>query len=211
MHTWIDERKVSMMKHFNYFLNLLQEISKRNNISYGTITLFKINEIEQLLLGKKIDLVKIEKRKKQLFFICKQNNTVWFDGKEALELIKTIPSRVNSKDIIKGIVASKGSGKSKIVGEVRIVHNPSKDIFNSGEILVTTMTRPEFVPIMKKAKAIITDEGGLTSHAAIVSRELNTPAIIGTHIATQLLKNGFLVEVDISSGTVKILEENKKK
>ncbi len=118
---------------------------------------------------------------------------------------------MNSKDIIKGIVASKGSGKSKIVGEVRIVHNPSKDIFNSGEILVTTMTRPEFVPIMKKAKAIITDEGGLTSHAAIVSRELNTPAIIGTHIATQLLKNGFLVEVDISSGTVKILEENKKK
>ena len=77
-------------------------------------------------------------------------------------------------------------------------------------VLVTTMTNPAYVPIMEKSIAIITDEGGLLCHAAIVSRELNKPCIIGTKIATQVFKDGDLVEVDAESGVVKILERNKK-
>ena len=68
---------------------------------------------------------------------------------------------------------------------------------------MTPMTRPEFLPLMKKAKAIITDEGGITCHAAIVSRELGIPCIIGTKIATKVLKDNDLVEVDAEKGIVR--------
>ncbi|MDP3794019.1 MAG: PEP-utilizing enzyme, partial [Candidatus Uhrbacteria bacterium] len=78
--------------------------------------------------------------------------------------------------------------------------------FQDNAILVTTMTTPEFVPIMKKAKAIITDEGGVLCHAAIIARELKKPCIIGTKIATQVLKDGDKVEVDANQGIVRILK-----
>ncbi|MBI2476111.1 MAG: phosphoenolpyruvate synthase, partial [Candidatus Taylorbacteria bacterium] len=76
-----------------------------------------------------------------------------------------------------------------------------------GDILVTSMTTPNMVPTMKRAAAFITDEGGITSHAAIVSREMKKPCIIGTKIATKVLKDGDLVEVDANSGVVKILRK----
>ncbi len=72
-----------------------------------------------------------------------------------------------------------------------------------GDVLVANMTRPEYVILMKKAKAIVTDEGGLTSHAAVISRELGIPCIIGTQIATKVLKDGDLVEVDADKGIVR--------
>ena len=75
-----------------------------------------------------------------------------------------------------------------------------------GDILVSPMTRPDFVPAMKKAVAFITDEGGITCHAAIVAREMKKPCIIGTKIATQLLKDGMEVEVDANKGIVKIIK-----
>jgi|GEM_PF-854041 len=77
--------------------------------------------------------------------------------------------------------------------------------FKQGEIMLTTMTRPDFVPIMSKAAAVITDEGGLTCHAAIISRELKIPCIVGAKRATQIFNNGDLVEVDANQGTIKII------
>jgi len=105
---------------------------------------------------------------------------------------------------IKGNVANKGYAR----GKVKVVLS-KKDFekFEEGEILVTSMTRPEFVPLMKKAAAVITDEGGLTCHAAIVSRELDKPCIIGTKFASNVLKDGDLVEVDANEGIVKIISK----
>lgn len=102
-----------------------------------------------------------------------------------------------------GVTASKGSAK----GKVRIIlsFGDMKD-FQDGEILVTEMTNPDYVPIMKKAAAIVTNEGGLMSHAAIVSRELKIPCVIGTKFGTDVLKDGQEVEVDADNGVVKILE-----
>ena len=74
---------------------------------------------------------------------------------------------------------------------------------NTGDILVSKMTRPEFLPVMKKAAAIVTDEGGITCHAAIVAREMKKPCIIGTQIATHVLKDGDWVEVDATKGIVR--------
>lgn len=104
---------------------------------------------------------------------------------------------------IKGQSAFKG----KIKGKVRIVTNVNSNHgFINGEILVAGMTRPEYVPLMKMAAGIITDEGGITCHAAIISRELKIPCVIGTKIATKLLKDGDMVEVDADNGIVRILK-----
>ena len=81
---------------------------------------------------------------------------------------------------------------------------------NSNSILVARMTFPEYFPAMNKARAFITDEGGITCHAAIVAREMNKPCIIGTKIATKVLKDGDLVEVDADKGVVRILRRAKR-
>jgi len=105
---------------------------------------------------------------------------------------------------IKGQIAFKG----KVKGKVKIVSSV-KDLpkVEEGDILVAAMTMPKYLPAMKKASAFITDEGGITCHAAIVSREMQKPCIIGTKIATQVLKDGDLVEVDAEKGIVKILRK----
>ena len=72
------------------------------------------------------------------------------------------------------------------------------------------MTTPDFVPLIRKASAIITNEGGITCHAAIVACELKKPCIVGTKIATKILRDGDLVEVDANNGVVRILERAKK-
>ena len=104
---------------------------------------------------------------------------------------------------IKGQIAMKG----KVKGVVRVLKNKSqiKDMID-GEILVTAMTTPDYLPAMNKAVAFITDEGGITCHAAIVAREMGKPCIIGTKIATLALTDGDMVEVDAERGIVKIIE-----
>ena len=72
-----------------------------------------------------------------------------------------------------------------------------------GDVLVSSMTRPELVPAMKKALAVVTDEGGMTCHAAIVSRELGIPCVVGTKIATKAFKDGDFVEVNANHGVVR--------
>ena len=78
-------------------------------------------------------------------------------------------------------------------------------LVENGDILVTRLTTPDFVVAMKKAAAIVTDLGGITSHAAVTSRELKIPCIVGTKNATRILKRGEMVEVDADQGIVKIL------
>jgi pyruvate,water dikinase len=74
-----------------------------------------------------------------------------------------------------------------------------------GSILIISMTKPSIVPYLKHVKAIVTNDGGALSHASILSREMSIPCIVGTQFATQVLKDGDLVEVDASKGTIKKL------
>jgi len=116
--------------------------------------------------------------------------------------VKDVLIDSNAKTI-QGVSAMTG----KVIGTVKIVL--SRNDFhklNDGDILVTSMTRPEFTQVLSKVSAIITNEGGITCHAAIIARELKKPCIIGTKIATKVLKDGDRVEVDANSGTVRILE-----
>ncbi len=101
--------------------------------------------------------------------------------------------------ILTGVASSPGIGS----GHVKILRSPNEiGKVHTGDILVAEMTSPDYVPAMKKASAIITDQGGLTSHAAIVSRELGVPCVVGTREATKKLKEDMVVTVDGAKGLV---------
>ena len=110
----------------------------------------------------------------------------------------------------KAKILAKGQsiGQQAVVGRAIVIHSPA-DInqVKDGDVVVTQMTDPDWVPIMKKASAIITDSGGRTCHAAIVSRELGISAIVGTHNGTKTIKNGSMITVDCSSGMQGIVYE----
>ncbi|HEY5121786.1 MAG TPA: phosphoenolpyruvate synthase, partial [Acidimicrobiales bacterium] len=103
------------------------------------------------------------------------------------------------RPLIQGLAASSG----RAVGAVRIMDSPDQgDEFLAGEILVARMTSPDWVPIMRRAGALVTDGGGITCHAAIVSRELGVPCVVGARTATTVLRTGEVVTVDGSEGAV---------
>lgn len=116
-----------------------------------------------------------------------------------------------SAPIVIGSPASPGIG----VGPVKVIHSPREiDKINKGDVLVAPQTNPDYVPAMKKAAAIVTEKGGRTSHAAIVSRELGIPAVVGAENATKILKNEMVVSVNGESGEVfkgSILASSKSK
>ena len=117
---------------------------------------------------------------------------------------------IHGEIILKGLAASQGIGS----GKIKIVRNlDDLQKISAGDVLVTKMTNPDMVVAMQKSSAIVTDEGGLTAHAAIVSREMGIPCIVGTHEATRKLKDGEIITVDGFSGNVykgKVAETTKK-
>lgn len=104
--------------------------------------------------------------------------------------------------VIHGTVASVGYAK----GRVKIVNKLSEiGKVEEGDVLVSVATHPGLLPAMRKAVAFVTDAGGITSHAAIVAREMKKPCIIGAKIATKILKDGDMVELDTKRGNIKII------
>ena len=100
-----------------------------------------------------------------------------------------------------GVIASAG----KYTGPVKVMQGAGELAkVKKGDVLVASMTTPEYVPAMRKAGAIITDEGGVMCHAAIVSRELGIPCVVGTKNATKILKDGDIVEVNANHNSVRI-------
>lgn len=132
---------------------------------------------------------------KKKFYIVQSRPVTTIKEKEE-EIQEKGPKR---KIILKGQAGSPGFGS----GPVRKIFSPKEiNKVEKGEVLVAPMTSPDFVPAMKKVVAIITDKGGQTSHAAIVSRELGIPCVVGTETATKDLKNGQMVTVNGSQGEV---------
>ncbi len=124
-------------------------------------------------------------------------------GTKNLEGQKVEETKVQEqlKIVVRGISAGRrGYG----VGKAVVVLNPddAHKMMKKGDILVTGMTDPDFVPFMKMASAIVTDKGGITSHAAIVSRELNIPCVVGTETGTQVMKTGVEYTVDSRNGII---------
>ena len=192
----------------NYWVYVfLREIAKRTNYSFKELTFTNIKEVEEILEGKKISRKILQSRFPFCVEILGRKIDEIVGGKIGKELYAIVNGydKVRKKVTeIKGISASLG----KAEGIVRVVPDVSKvKVFNEGDILVASMTRPEYTPLMKKAGAIVTNEGGITCHAAIVSRELGIPCIISTKIATQALKDGMKVEVNADKGIVKVFKK----
>jgi phosphohistidine swiveling domain-containing protein len=162
--------------------------------------------LRKLMEGDKDSLKLLKDR--TVFYVSEYQDgkIIAHDGEDAkkrlLELGISLFADHSAVTEIKGSVANRG----KVTGQVRVLRISQVTDLKDGSVIVTGMTTPDFVPLMKKAIAIVTDEGGITSHAAIVSRELNIPCIIGTKIATKVLKDGMMVEVDAEKGIVKILK-----
>jgi phosphohistidine swiveling domain-containing protein len=154
--------------------------------------------------GTRLSKEELKSREKDYCIAIIDNKEIIITGEEANELIAIYSSSSESQEV-KGRCACQG----KVTGTVKVIlnHNQFKEL-NKGDILVTTMTTPDFVVLMEKAGAIITDEGGLSCHAAIVSREINVPCIIGTKNATKVLKSGELIEVDADKGTIKRITQS---
>jgi phosphohistidine swiveling domain-containing protein len=206
---WLDYRKRGMMKQFYYIFCIFHEYEKRLGYSFNDLMSLTYEELKVVLQGKtKPDYEELKRRKEPFFAVYEKGIAAgkFYYGKEGAELYATSKSLLEASDSVKGFIASRGSkGNGKVSGIARIVINPSKEKFNDGEILVTSMTRIEFVPLMRKAKAIITDEGGIACHAAIVSRELGVPCIIGTKNATSRIKNGEKIELDLEKGEIRLI------
>lgn len=114
---------------------------------------------------------------------------------------------VKDVKVVKGTVSYRNKEKMKIQGKARVIVSfADMPSFQDGEILITEMTNPDYVPIMRKAGAVITDEGGMTCHASIASRELQVSCIVGTKIASKAFKTGDMLEVDMEKGIVRILK-----
>jgi len=100
-------------------------------------------------------------------------------------------------------VTGLGTAPGVAAGRVRVLHTPAEgNLLDAGEILVAPMTNPDWVPVIRRAGALVTDSGGITCHAAIVSRELGVPCIVGARTATEVLTDGMLVTVDAGAGAV---------
>lgn len=203
-----DERKIAMMKQFYYIFTLIHEIAGRFNLTYGEISSLTYEEFIDFISGNMgFDRQEIHRRIDETITINETGKkTRLFYGKDARELFDAARKISEEQKEIKGMIGSRIRGKEIIRGIARIIKDPKNTDFKQGEILVTSMTRIEFVPIMKRSLAIVTDEGGVACHAAIVSRELGIPCVIGTRTATAMIKDGDEIEVDTEKGIVKKLK-----
>ena len=111
----------------------------------------------------------------------------------------------NGREVLRGNVIF-APAQSKLRGKVRVVTDPRKEILEPGEILVASSTTPDYVAAFHNCIAIITDWGGATSHAAVISRELKKPCIVGTNFATYFLRTGEIIEIDFRTGEIKRCE-----
>ncbi len=136
------------------------------------------------------------------------------EGKQVEKTLEQLDSRLNilsqttktPSDRLQGVVTYYDSIEPEVVGVVNVIRNPKTESLKSGGILVAPSTTPDYLDAIRKCKAIVTDWGGQTSHAAIVSRELQKPCIIGTNYASQVLRNGDKVRLNLKEGIVEIVK-----
>lgn len=199
-----DKKQVCTLAQFALQKSIFTYIGKKLKIQPRDCIKFSEQELWQALKGDyKIIKNSLPERLRATATISDSKAIHLIYGRQAVLLYKKFDIKISQVNEFKGQVACRGvaKGKAKILASTEELSKIKK-----GDILITGMTTPDYVPAMKLAAAIITDEGGLTCHATIVSRELGIPCIIGTKIATKVLRDGDLVEVDANRGIVKIIK-----
>ena len=196
-------RKDMQYHGFFCYENLFKELARRNNIEDWQVFGFLFPwEVKNFLVKKTPSISELHERRKFSCFIVSQNKLDLKIGKNAHEFSKNL----NLIEDFYHLKETRGQCAyiGKVKGYVKIVQTPS-DIskMNKGDILISQATSPDLLLAMKIAGAIVTNTGGLICHAAITSRELKVPCIVGTGNATLIFRDGDLVEVNASKGIIR--------
>lgn len=194
---------------------MIRKLSKQFDVPEKDLEQYGVDEIYNLFHGVKLEQKVINDRKDARVIIPENGALKIYSGKrvrdDIVELLHLTGENVSveTKEI-KGITANRG----KVIGRVKIIISNPKTIdslsqemekMSKGDILVAETTSPEFMPACRKASAILANQGGLLSHAAVISREFGIPCIVALQYATKVLKDGDLVEVDATKGIVRKL------
>ncbi|MBI5227188.1 hypothetical protein HY988_01250 [Candidatus Micrarchaeota archaeon] len=199
-----DYRKEYTMRMLHYLDEILGEIGRRKNYSLKEMKYTLAREIPLVLWGSFDKNLARERMKRCLFYFNSKTGKLedgvgeWSIKKEK----EIFHSLVHTDEVLEvsGMIANKGfvRGRAHVTMSVSEAKN-----LKAGEILITSMTTPDFVTAIKKAAAIVTNEGGILCHAAVISREFGIPCIVGTKLATKIFKTGDLLEVDGELGLVR--------
>ncbi len=200
-----DDKKKLLLVAADVMDSWLRRVCKEHGWSFEAMRWLTVDEILDVIEnGNKKNLVLAEKYYKAKRRIGVMVSTGYLDiSKKDWDKIYLLYFTSKS-GLVKGLAANKGVYR----GTVRVILDPVKDAkkFYPGDVLVASMTRPEYISLMSKAGAFVTDEGGISCHAAIVAREMGKPCIIGTRNATKMLKDGDFVEVDANIGIIKVVK-----
>lgn len=202
LHDW---RKEAQTCNNQIALRMLREMARRFRVNHRALLYYLNPEIKNLcLFGKRVKLAELKKRQQGFTLVARRGKIKQYFGKSARRVLKTLVLDVLRADktrIIKGVPVCRG----QVQGRVLVAKSAKEAIrkIKGGMVLITSMTTVDYVPAMRYASAIVTDDGGLTCHAAIVSRELGIPCVVGTKIATQVLEDGDLVEVNAIKGIIR--------
>ncbi len=179
---------------------LLAEIGKRCGYTLEEMQCLSTEEILNIEQTKPNQSL-ITERQKGFVVVLENGKIIEFTGEKRKEIEKLFEEKTLETEL-RGTIACKG----KVTGSAKVVLTSVElDKVKRGDILITSMTTPDMIVAMQRAAAFVTNEGGMTCHAAIVARELNKPCIIGTKVATSVFKDSDLVEVDAMRGIVKKL------
>jgi phosphohistidine swiveling domain-containing protein/DNA-binding transcriptional ArsR family regulator len=182
----------------------LEEIAVRIKVTLKELRFMKSSEIKEALFNNNINREEVKKRTEFSLYYTAKETEIYYSGEEAKEIVEKYINKHENLAVseLHGQCGCRGQAK----GRVKIVNVISDMVkMKAGDILVSISTQPDLLPAMKKAAAFITDQGGVTSHAAIVAREMHRPCVIATKLATKVLHDGDLVEVDADKGTVRVI------
>lgn len=186
-----------------FFRNVMKLIGKKEGYNAHDLTCLYQPEFEEYLrVGSLPSPELLKKRYAASALYFEKDKMTELLGKDAEKVDVLLGKQsTSSRKELKGISAYPGQVK----GRCRIVPDPfNVQAFDEGDILVTGMTRPEFLPLIEKAAAIVTESGGILCHAAIIARELKKPCIVGTQVAMKVLKDGDMAEINANKGIVYI-------
>ena len=215
----LDEKKNTLRERYNriffapdgFYHAFLPKVAQSFGENTNDAQWYQSEEMRGLSSGKKVSSALLKARAEAYAFTRFDNKITFFEGEVAVRFIAQFNvAKERSFDEVKGTIANKGKAR----GRVKVVNSDYTNFdttrramaeMKKGDVLVSITTAPELMEACNKASAIVTDLGGLLSHAAIVSREIGIPCVVGTQYASKIFKDGDMVEVDAEKGTVRKL------
>jgi phosphohistidine swiveling domain-containing protein len=200
-------RKDALFCAISVLENVYREVGRRRYLSLRQVRYLSPEELSKMLRGEQISAEMLNERYSfSIYYSSKKPKTdVFLTGDKAkvfISKLNILKEEIKDTKLLAGDCASPGRAR----GEAKVINVIADMVkMKDGDILISVATTPDLIPAIKKASAIVTDVGGITCHAAIISRELGIPCVVGTKIATKILKDGMIIDVDATHGKVDVI------